>query len=103
MSKSKKKIVRTARLVKDLHQNNSFNSKRMTRNTVDAFFDTIIDYMKQGYAVQVTGFGRFRLAKGVCTKGGANKTDKPKYFYKVAFKASPTLKKQLNIDEEEQG
>ena len=73
-------------------------TKAAANRIVDAVFDTIVETMKRGEEVAVSGFGTFRVAKRAAREGRNPKTGEKIHIpasTKPKFRAAKALKEAV--------
>lgn len=83
--------------VKEIQKKNGFTAKEAA-HAVDLVFDTIIEKLKEGESVKITGFGTFNVKDVKARTGrvpGQKETYETEAHKAPTFKYSDTVKNQI--------
>lgn len=91
---AKNTVVNRTELIEELSMKMGV-SKAQAEKFLNTFIDTITSQLKKGNEVNITGFGKFRVAQRKARKGVNPKTREPMQIAastSVSFKVGKTLK-----------
>jgi DNA-binding protein HU-beta len=87
-----------AQLAEEVMKKCELETKALANRVVEAVFDTIVETMKKGEEVAVSGFGTFRVAKRAAREGRNPKTGEKIHIpasTKPKFRAAKALKEAV--------